>query len=199
MKTLYLSLLLIALAILTGCTHKYGRSFQTSSVDQLALGRTTPAQAENLLGKPEAKNTTTKNGNKFERFAYSYAEVEAPIAGGNYFIDTLLVEFFDGKLQGYIYQRVQANDDNPLSSSQVEDMPRGSATKQDIIRILGDPTGKALNPTNLEVFEDTFGHEVWAWIAVREVGDAVEIQKVLVGFNFEGKLDSVSTSVTTRQ
>ncbi|QYY36593.1 outer membrane protein assembly factor BamE [Ruficoccus sp. ZRK36] len=184
---------------LPGCVQTAGQIFEPGLVDRLVLGQTTTEVAFDLMGPPQSRRTVTKNGTTFTMATYIYGEAKAPIMGGDYFMDLLVIEFFEDTLHGYIQLALDNQAGQPLNIEGTKTLERDVSTKQDVLNLLGRPNGKALSPSNLDIFEDAYGDEIWVWLSSREEGTTVEVQKIVVGFKYDGRVDSVSSSVNVTE
>ncbi len=178
------AVLLSLLLFLSGCM-TYGREFNFQNIDKLVLGETQKAEYENLFGKPITVDSRKDPESEFETVSYAYGA--ANFSTGR--IRTLLMEYKNGVLNAYRYIS-SFQEDRTLADVPLFDQIEIGQKKEDVERLLGKPSGKALCPTLLEIYSEhcNFGKEVWSWNSVSEViaGKSPEIIVIYVIFDREG-------------
>ncbi|MGE9295557.1 MAG: hypothetical protein ACQKBV_04645 [Puniceicoccales bacterium] len=190
-------ILAVAALVLGGCVTTKGTDFDFTAVNSLKLGETTPEQAEKIFGKPKAEKEISNDFNDYLLYQYVFAEI-VPGKPNDSNARVMALEFLDGKLNGYTYGSTWENDLGPRNSAARSQVNRQSSTREDVIRLMGQPDGKAYYNTTLNSFEEGSGDEIWLYEQeVRVDGDDTVVDEtILVGFDRDGVVDTVTTATT---
>jgi len=188
------SALVFSLVFLCSCV-SVGTKFPIPTADQLAFGKMTADEALVKFGHPrDFWSKTTTNGTYI---LYTYIYGQADLSKASWRI--LLLEFRDGELNGYIGASTFSNDKtkfNPAIVNQLKDGV-GKLTRDDVVNLVGQPSGKALCPSILKDFKDSCDKntEIWGWLMsdntdlwIRREGSVSELR---VAFDANGKISDV--------
>jgi outer membrane protein assembly factor BamE (lipoprotein component of BamABCDE complex) len=193
---------LIALAgLLSGCA-SVGRDFKYQNTTALELQKTRNSEYQTMFGKPSSIEVKDTGDGKFELVRYLYAFADLGSARSR----LLDLEFRDGLLNSYQYLSSFDKDKTTTNAELLKEIKRGESKKEDAIRILGQPHGRALCPTQRVDFKDKCGQgaEVWVWTGMGKVstfgaaygGAQPEMQTIFVTFNKEGVVTNAEASQT---
>jgi hypothetical protein len=183
--------LLLAACILAGCV-SIGESFKTGGVQGLELGQLRSSDYAAIFGKPTyVVRTNTANG-EYEVDRYGYARANP----GNSSVRMLDLEFKNGGLNAFYYLSSFSEDETKADSDSAKKLAAGQ-TKEEVLRIMGRPAGKALCPTTLVDFKEQFGKvrngtEIWAWCYIKRLvtfgNTPNESTTIYVVFDTNGKV-----------
>jgi len=186
--------LLFALFYTGGCA-SVGQQFDQTKVPGLQIGTMHDTDYRGVFGEPQ--NVTKESGTDgtFETATYTYAHADLSSARAR----QLILEFRDGVLNGYNYVSSFDEDKTSANSAAAASIQRAASTRDDVLRLMGPPSGKARTPTRMEGFvkADKPGvFEIWVWAAfdvVHTFGDnkAPGSNVIVVGFDPLGTVGEV--------
>src|SRR2546428_5723092 len=135
-STIRLIVCLLAPAI-AGCAG--GREFVRPNTSELILGETTEQDVRQRMGDPRRQGTLVKNGETLTTLAYSYA-LAYP------YVDDVKMRamgfyFLRGVLAGYEFTSSFKEDKTRFDEGKISHIQRGQSTRQDVVSLLGQPTG----------------------------------------------------------
>jgi hypothetical protein len=83
-----------------------------------------------------------------------------------------LPEFKDDELNAYLYSSSFDPDKTRIDLTKVDRIKIGLSTENDLLSLLGKPSGKALCPSALGEYKDKCAKdsEVWAWMEIGKSG-----------------------------
>jgi len=140
------NILFISLSIfLVSCA---GTSQVRTPDDAIALGRTTIEQITARLGPPGRVGTVIKNDREITSIIYFFGTSgegsDNPEAAGASRFKTFY--FFDNKLVGYEFASSWKEDSTNFDSREVAKIKIGGSTKNDVVRLFGNPGGQYIYP-----------------------------------------------------
>ena len=145
--------LVVGLALLAGC-YSTGRQFVRPHLDAFELRRTTSGEIVAALGKPNTVASTTRNGERIERFQYQYFTAQGFATGSGPVGRTASYFFSDGVMVGYLYTSNYPGDSTDFDEAKAQTIVIGRSTQQDAESLLGRPVGRAVYPL-IDSIEDT--------------------------------------------
>jgi len=198
-KSAVLLLTLMAACLSSGCA-TVGKSFNHENVQKLDLGQLKSAEYRSMFGEPRSVNKTSNTNGEYEavRYIYAYADLGTATAR------VLDLEFRNGLLNAYVYVSGFSEDKTTVDRALVNEVKAGQA-KEEVLRKLGKPSGKALSPCLLVDYKDKFktGSEIWSWQTVNKLAtlgsNPTEQTSVYVVFDAGGKVVETLTEENTTQ
>ncbi len=150
------SAVLLLCILLTGCA---GTNFVRVTDDTLVLGQTTSEQVVARLGAPYREGVITKNDQQIKAASYAYAsaggegaaEGVTPARGQGFF-------YSNNKLVGYEFSSSWKEDSTNFDGGKVSQIQRGKSTRSDVVRLFGNPGGKATYPMIPNKDEDSVNY-----------------------------------------
>ncbi len=124
------------LALLAACTS--GRDFDRPDEQKLRLGATSRAELVELLGPARHARVLTMNDAPMDWFAYSYGTSDGARAIGFYMYRDVLV--------GHEFVSSLQSDSTNFNDSLTSRIQKGRSTRQDVIALLGPPSGEYVHP-----------------------------------------------------
>ena len=120
-----------------GCSG--GRAFVRPNASDLILGKTTEQEVRQRMGDPPRQGTMVKNGETLTTLSYAYA-LAYP------YVDDVKVRamgfyFLRGVLAGYEFTSSFKEDKTRFDEGKVAQIRRGESKRDDIVVLLGQPTG----------------------------------------------------------
>ena len=194
-KSLRHSLVLFTL-IIGGCA-SVGKNFSYHQYQSLEIGKTSSEDYRAIFGNPLIVTTEDTDDEKVEVANYVYASANLGSARSR----ALILEFKDGLLNSYMYASSFEEEKPILDIAALEKIERGVTSREDAVRTLGEPYGKAKCPSKAPSFKDRCEsvEDVYAWSLVEKLstfgvafgGSRPQSQSVFLGFNSSGKVESV--------
>ena len=161
-KKLFLPFICIFLSLIIGCA-TVGREFNYHNRKQLNLESTTVEEAIKLFGEPyESKEMSNKDGN-FKELVYSFAKADA-IGGAS--ARQLSLEFRENILNGYLYISGFSVDATDFNYDSIKNIEVGTSNKENVLNIIGEPSGKILCPSYSYSTRCEKGNEIWFYAFV---------------------------------
>lgn len=193
-KAFVLLLFGTSLMFFCSCAINTGTKFGMPDVDKLQLGRTQIADAVILFGKPDSHEIDVKPDGNYEFYKYHNTKIR--------FLSTrerlLLLEFKDGKLNGYCSWSSFAEDKFKLDLKNIDELKAGigKLTKDDVLHLVGKPNWKALCPSMISEFKEDCAKntEIWEWYSVNHTSSLGVIDKwsrLYICFDGVGKISSL--------
>jgi hypothetical protein len=190
-------------ALLSGCA-SVGHKFNYNAAANLELGKMQTSDCQSVFGdKPTATSITTTADGKFEVARYSYAFADMGTARAR----TVILEFKDGNLNGYVYLSSFDREQNPVALEKVSQIKDHASTKSEVFGMLGKPNGKALCPSTLVDFKQPCEKcvEVWTWQGMSSLstfgsaygGKQPAIKTIFVSFDKDGVVSGIQTNDTS--
>ena len=192
-KTFSLLLLTSSLMFLCSC-YTVGTKFTLPDTDKLQLGKLQLVDCITLFGKPTSTGIKTTAGASYVFYKYDDSLVRALSVSER----VLLLEFKDGKLNGYFLWSSFNEDKTKVDMKNVDKLKAGvgKLTKGDVLNMVGKPNAKAFCPTMIDVLKEdcAMNTEVWGWYMRSESGAdpaIFDLSQIYVWFDSSGKISSV--------
>jgi hypothetical protein len=169
---------LLLVAMLVGsCT--VGKEFTRPMPDQLELGNVTKEDILRLYGKPERQEVSRITapagsgraplggdappvlGGTITTLTYSHADVTKAVflPGALPVTKTIVFDFFNDKLVGYNFLSNFEADSSNFDENRIESLAKGVATREDVTRLLGAPTGRAIFPATSDIANERYTYQ----------------------------------------
>jgi hypothetical protein len=191
-----------SLIFLCSCASNVGTRFSMPDVDKLQFGKMQTSDASTLFGKPNStKINVTPDGN-YEFYKYDNAKVGLIYVSER----VLLLEFKDGKLNGYYSWSSFNEDKTKLDLKNLGKLRAGlgKLTKDDVLQMVGKPNSKALCPSMIDEFKEKCAKniEVWGWFMRDRSGFNPAIfnwSALYISFDASGNISSVEAENTNEK
>jgi len=143
MNIIKLSAVVVLSVLMAACA---GTNFVRPAENAFVLGSTTRQQVEAQQGKPYQRGKITKNTEMLDSLSYAYATggeslvggVTPARAAGYYFLNDILV--------GQEFISSFKEDATDFDESKVSSIVKGKTTKEEVITLLGKPSGNYIYP-----------------------------------------------------
>lgn len=184
---------LLALGACVACA-SVGRKFNYGNRSKLTIGKTTRAEALELLGKPSKSSSLSNKDGDFEHLQYMYGHGNLGGAAAR----VLFLEFRAGHLNAYSYASGFEEDSTEFDYDASAKIQAGTSRKQAVLNLLGEPTGKARCPSYLGDYRDKFkgATEIWLWAYTSRTkglnAKSMNSMNVFVSFDAQGVARDVS-------
>lgn len=178
--------------LVAGCT---GRDFVKPAPESLSLGVTPQDEVVAKYGQPYRQSTEILSGagapnaavrpaGTYNHLVYYYADRAALMLPGGRATERLLgFDFWNGKLYGYNFLSNFNSDSSNFDESKATQMERGRSTTDEVLDLLGPPTGQGVYPAIMDPSDRKF---IYSYIAVQ---DQRRISKRLeILFSRDGKV-----------
>lgn len=189
----------VLLCLASGCAN-VGRDFKYQGAGSLELGQTRSSDYQAMFGKPNSVELKSTADGKFELVRYLHAHANL----ANARVRLLDLEFRDGVLNSYQRLSTFDQDKTTVLPDNVAQIQRAVSKKDDVLRTLGTPHGKARCPSYHADFKDkcSKGTELWVWTGMDKVstlgatygGAKPGIQSIFVVFDKDGVVTAVESS-----
>jgi hypothetical protein len=179
-----------------GCA-SVGKEFNYAKRSDLVIGKTTMKDAEQMFGSPFKSSTVSNADGEFQvmRYSYAYADITGAKAR------TLTLEFRNNLLNASIYNSGFSEDSTEFKTEVLPQVNRGSSNKVDVLRIMGEPTGKARCPSSFSDFKSICENstEVWIWVYTQKSKGldtkTIKSRFIKVAFNANDVVSNIESSV----
>jgi hypothetical protein len=188
--------MICTLAVLAGCAQVRvtGQDFRSGAFGSLRLGENTEPVAEALLGPPYKRTAIHGTANNPKgplplgtpinltllTYAYGLSSGGAEVSGRPVSKNATLV-FVDGTLAAYDFISTIPGEENPpIDESKLTLMKEGSTTRDEVIGLMGTPTGQARAIAGISKGK---GAATYVWVHI--AGGAV--QRKLLRFDFDAR------------
>jgi len=155
----FICIVLIIHTMLSGCASS-GKNFKYQNRNLIELHKTTVDEAVQYLGKPSSKEFKSTKDGDFEILKYVYAYATPSGASARVFF----LEFKNGKLNGKIYNSGFKEDITEFNFENFKKIKIDVSNKEDVIKFLGAPSGKAICPSTFFSDKCKDATEIWSWI-----------------------------------
>jgi len=143
MNAIKIVIFVILSALLTACA---GTNFVRPADNTFKLGKSTKQEVINAMGKPMVTSQALKNDVPVETIAYNYAAGAQSLVGGVTPARSTAFSFANGILVGQIFSSSFAEDKTDFDETKVSDIRKGKTTKDEVIKLLGRPSGHIIYP-----------------------------------------------------
>jgi outer membrane protein assembly factor BamE (lipoprotein component of BamABCDE complex) len=134
----------LAALALAGCANT---EFVRMERENLVLGKTTYADVVAKMGAPKRESAVLKNGAKLHSATYLYAPpVGKPVRANLVPARAQSLYFHDGRLVAHEFVSSWAEDSTDFDTSRLGEIVRGKTTREEVYRLLGEPSGFAVYP-----------------------------------------------------
>jgi hypothetical protein len=199
-KVFALLLLGTSLMFFCSCATNVGTKFTLPDVDKLQLGKMQTSDALALFGKPTSTKSIVIPEGSYEFYKYDNAEIGFVVISER----VLLLEFKDGKLNGYERWSSFDEDKTKVDLENLDKLKEGlgKLTKDDVLQLAGKPNSKAFCPSMIDEFKEkcTKNTEVWEWYMRDKSGfqpNAFDRSTLYILFDASGKISSVEVENDT--
>ncbi|MBB5407660.1 hypothetical protein HDG34_001592 [Paraburkholderia sp. HC6.4b] len=179
---------LFAVAFLSGCA---GTDFVRPEAGRLDVGKSTAADVEAMMGKPYQNGEVTKNGQiiKVKKYAYANTAGEA-VKSGVTPARAMNFSLFNNTLVGDEFVSSFKSDSTDFDESKVGSIAKGQTTRDDVIAMLGKPSGRAIYPLIKNKDDDAL---IYSYTQVS--GSAFSLKfnnkQLVIAFNDKGVVSDV--------
>lgn len=177
----------IGVMLLSGCSAKVGQDFIKPNDNSLVLGQTTYSQIVHQIGKPYKESIKTINDCQIEEASYMYVNtsgdgIEYRTVPGRF----LTLSFADKKLVGKIYISSFKIDSSDFDNTKVNAIKKGETTYDQVISILGNPTGMQIAPLVTAPSVKGISY-VFVMTKTKMIGNGTETMSKSVNIEFDDK------------
>jgi hypothetical protein len=167
---------LAVLVLMAGCA---GRDFTRPAPESLVLGKTTYAEINARFGSPYRESTLIKNEKTLRMASYAYATTGGdPLVSGVTPARSIDFAFLDQVLVSYQFASSFKADHTDFDENKVPSIKKGVTTRDEVIALLGPPTGMQIYPMVPGKDDTGLG---WSYSQVRGSALSLKIyQKALV-------------------
>lgn len=148
MKKIKRNAALMFIALLAfSCVGTSGTKFERIKEDTISLGLSTYDDIVNKMGDSFEEEVYIKNKTKFKKIAYTFAST-----GGEATSRRVIASrgqefyFYEDILVGHVFTSSWREDHTNFDETKVEQIKKGESTKEDVINLLGRPSGKLIYP-----------------------------------------------------
>lgn len=152
------------------------------------------SDALTLFGKPTSTETKVTPDGSYEFYKYDNAKIGLIIVSER----VLLLEFKDGKLNGYVRWSSFDEDKTKVDLKSVDKLKQGlgKLTKNDVLQLVGKPDSKAFCPSMIDEFKEKCAKntEVWEWYMRDKSGlqpNVFNYSQLYISFDASGKISGV--------
>jgi hypothetical protein len=157
----------------------------------LILGSTSKSEAITLFDEPYTTKTMRSANENVEIFEYKYAITTPNFIKARF----LSLEFRDSKLSGYSFISSFPLDRKESGFQQYGNIKVNFHKKTDVIKIMGEPSSKALCPSKLHPTEACDYNEAWYWL----IPKGMEIDSISVTFKDDDVVKAVKTNIKSKK
>jgi hypothetical protein len=148
MKKIKRTVALIFIALLAfNCVGTSGVNFERVNEDTISLGVSTYDDIVTRMGDSFEEDVYIKNNKQFKLIGYTYSSTGG-VATSRRVIATRhhMFYFYQGILVGHEFISSWQEDHTNFDETKVEQIKKGEWTKEDVINLLGRPSGKLIYP-----------------------------------------------------
>jgi hypothetical protein len=192
---LILPLAYVLLACAAGC----GSRLNAGNVRSFQLGQTTDQDLRARFGKPDMTDER-RDATGVSRLMKWEGTPGTPTLGTLRDLRVLYAETYNGRLRGWIFaSSAPGAGRTRFRESNIPKVVKGQTTRDEAVRLLGEPVGRALRGCLIPDYQAEFGpgvEEIWAWFAIRG-GSNLTVREFQVKFDGSGRaLDVVNRSIS---
>lgn len=175
-----------------------GKMFNYQNRTQLVVGETTLNQAIQYIGKPDSQETKSNKDGDFTIIKYSYAYAKQSGVS----VRLLWMEFKNDTLNAKIFNSGFKEDNTDFNYDSYKKIKVNESTKQDVLTIIGEPTGIANCPSSLLDFSTKCASatNVWFWlytsksIGLNNVTQTMKTKSLKISFDKNGVVTDIDAS-----
>ena len=201
------SIVLFASVALLACSGGCRTSKLTSAnVRRLQLGQTTAAQALAAFGEPSgvAERSGAEGASKVINWEFSPGP-QPKYVYRRFDLRYLAADFYNDRVRAWVYLSTARKDPTSIRSSAVPQVVKGQTTREEVLRLLGEPAGRALRGTTLADYAGEFDAgvtEIWQWGAIDGAAGwtplRMAVRMLLVKFDGSGRVLGVAQRTVKR-
>ena len=180
--------------LLCGCRSD-GHDFKYQNTKLLELKQTRRSDCEAMFGRPKSVEVKDTSDGKFEFVDYMWAQA---VVVSTHTSRRLMLEFRDGVLNAYFYASNFDQDKTSANVDRLKDIQMQTAKKEDVLRIVGKPTGKVLCPSSVFKSVCQGCTEAWVWSEMGN-GDGITPKVMMVSFDKDGVVTKADGSPAKKQ
>ena len=187
---------LLLLLATTGC----GSRLNADNLSSFRLGQTTEADVRAAFGKPDMTDERS-DGAGVSRVMRWSGEPGTPTFSAVRDLRILVAETYNDRLRGWIFaSSAPGADGTKFRRSNVPRIAKGQTTRDEAVRLLGRPAGRASRGSLIPDYKDEFGpgvDEIWAWVHIDNGGafnGEIIVGELLVKFDASGRVVDVVNS-----
>jgi hypothetical protein len=134
--------LLLVMMLCAGCAS--GADFKRPDASSLKLGQTSEKEIRARYGDPRGETTVLKSEKTIKVLTYAHAEAapyveKIPVRAMTY-------SFHEGRLVGFDYSSSFSSDKTDFDDALVTQIEQGKTTQDQVVALLGRPTGMSIQP-----------------------------------------------------
>jgi hypothetical protein len=185
---------LIIISII-GCATS-GKVFNYQNRNMIEIDKTNVNDAIQILGKPSSRESKSNENGTYEIVKYIYAKADPSGASARVFF----LEFKNDKLNAKIYNSGFKEDITDFNYENYKNIKIGESNKNDVLNLLGAPSGIAICPSTLADFSDKCKDNsiIWTWIHTQKSQGydtkTIKSKTIKVLFDENGIVKSVDSS-----
>jgi len=181
---------------LSGCA---GSDFVRPSEGDLVVGKSTLAEVTTKMGNPLQSGQMTKNEKplKISKYAYAASGGESAYPGVTP-ARSMTFLFHEDKLVGKEFVSSFKQDSTDFDGQKVASISKGKSTKQDVVALLGKPSGEAVYPVIKNAGDDAY---VYSYVQAKGTVFNMKFHNkvLLVSFNPSGVVSDVEYTTSGDQ
>ena len=185
-----------ATVALSGCA---GSDFVRPSEGDLVVGKSTLAEVTTKMGNPLQSGQMTKNEKplKISKYAYAASGGESAYPGVTP-ARSMTFLFHEDKLVGKEFVSSFKQDSTDFDGQKVASISKGKSTKQDVVALLGKPSGEAVYPVIKNAGDDAY---VYSYVQAKGTVFNMKFHNkvLLVSFNPSGVVSDVEYTTSGDQ
>ena len=184
----------VLLAMSTGCAES---KLTRANVRKVQLGQTTEGQLVATFGKPDLSEERSGSAGTSKLMRWRLNSGGDSMFGYRSMdLRYLVADAYNGRVRSWMFVSTAEGDATKIRSSAVPQVVNGQSTRDDVLRLLGEPTGRALRGTLIEDYGVEFTPgvtEIWAWATVDNArgwvgGKDLAVRILLVKFEASGRV-----------
>jgi outer membrane protein assembly factor BamE (lipoprotein component of BamABCDE complex) len=186
---------LLLVSASTGC----GSGLKSKNVRTLQLGQTTEKQIRGMFGKPKVVDARSDGTGRTLMLRNDHVGGAMIAFYRLADIRYLTVDLLNDRLRGYLFASTAGGDATKINKAALAALQAGM-TRDEVLRLLGEPAGRALPGTILDDYKDAFGPrvaEISAWTMVEGATGVmwgnVTVRLLLVKFDASGRVVETAT------
>ena len=200
MRSLIASLAcVLVLTVATGC----GTRLNKKHVRKFQLGQTPESSLHSAFGKPDVTDDRS-DGTGVSRVMKWSGRGPDQLFFKIPDVRVLIAESHNSRLRAWMYaSSAPGAEGTKIRKDAVPQIVKGQTTREEVVRLLGEPAGKALRGTLMADYQREFGpgvDQIWGWVNFEGsvfLGADVTVRILLVKFDASGRV--VDTIMRSRK